>query len=110
MPRLCRLAAAVLLTLGVRATPAAEWSQFRGPGGLGVSSETDVPTEWSSTKNIVWRARLPGPGSSSPVTAGGRVFVTCYSGYAVDTAHPGKQEDLRRHILCLDRRSGKVLW
>jgi outer membrane protein assembly factor BamB len=88
----------------------ADWEQFRGPGGLGTSTETDLPVQWSARKNIVWRTRLPGPGTSSTVTAGNRVFLTCYSGYAVATDDPGKMEDLRRHVLCLHRKSGKVLW
>jgi outer membrane protein assembly factor BamB len=75
-----------------------------------MSPETNLPVEWSAQKNVVWKTRLPGPGTSSPVTAGDRVFLTCYTGYAQDTGAPGKQEDLRRHVLCLDRASGKVLW
>jgi outer membrane protein assembly factor BamB len=88
----------------------ADWRQFRGPGGLGVSGEKGLPIEWSSKKNIAWKVRLPGPGSSSPVTVGDRVFVTCYSGYGLDAKDPGDMEDLRRHLLCLDRSNGTVLW
>jgi outer membrane protein assembly factor BamB len=75
-----------------------------------VSTEKDLPVEWSSKKNIVWKTKLPGAGGSSPVVAGDRVFLTTYTGYALDVANPGKQEDLRRHVLCLDRKNGKVLW
>ena len=42
--------------------------------------------------------------------AGKRVFVTCYSGYGLDDKSPGQQEDLRRHLLCLDRATGTTLW
>jgi outer membrane protein assembly factor BamB len=28
----------------------------------------------------------------------------------MDTKQPGKQEDLRRHLVCLDRTGGKILW
>jgi outer membrane protein assembly factor BamB len=88
----------------------ADWSQFRGPGGLGTTSEKDLPVQWSPKKNIVWRTELPGPGASSPVTAGNRIFLTCYTGYGVDGAKPGKMEDLRRHVLCTDRANGKIVW
>jgi|GEM_PF-6684042 len=35
------------------------------------------------------------------------IFLTCYSGYALDEAKdPGKMDDLRRHVLCVKRRMG----
>jgi outer membrane protein assembly factor BamB len=54
----------------------AQWPQWRGPDGLGVSTETNLPLEWSPTKNIAWKTEIPGRGHSSPVVAGGLVFVT----------------------------------
>jgi outer membrane protein assembly factor BamB len=96
--------AAVALAIG------ADWRQFRGPGGLGVSPEKGLPIEWSAGQNIVWKTKLPGAGASSPVTVGNRVFVTAYSGYALDTKKPGNMEDLRRHLVCVDRHKGNVLW
>ena len=89
---------------------AGDWPGFRGPTGQGTSDERGLPTEWSADKNIVWKVKLPGAGASSPITLGQRVFVTCYSGFALDTKEPGKQEDLRRHVLCFDRAMGKLLW
>ncbi len=99
-----------LCALGACFAVAADWAQFRGPHGLGTSSEKNVPALWSSKKNIVWRTALPGPGTSSPVTVGKRIFLTCYSVYAVEQGKPGKMEDLKRHVLCLDRAGGKILW
>jgi outer membrane protein assembly factor BamB len=98
-----------LCSLGVSAL-AADWSEFRGPGGLGTSTETGLPVHWSSEKNVAWKTRLPGAGTSSPITVGNRVFVTCYSGYAVDPKAPGKMQDLRRHVVGVDRKDGSVLW
>ena len=69
-----------------------------------------MPTEWSAEKNIVWKVKLPGAGASCPVTEGKRVFVTCYSGYGMDVKNPSNMEDLRRHLLCLDRATGNTLW
>ncbi len=89
---------------------AADWTQFRGPDGLGVCREQlATPVVWSAHENIVWKANLPGPGASSPITLNDRVYVTCYSGYGVE-ASPGDQKNLRRHLVCLDRRTGKQLW
>lgn len=110
MRQLRQIVGLALLTAAVSGAGAADWRQFRGPGGLGVSEEKDLPVEWSADKNIVWKVKLPGAGASSPVTHGNRVFVTCYSGYAQDVKNPGAMDDLRRHLLCLDRATGKTLW
>ncbi len=86
-----------------------EWMQFRGPGGLGVSDDKDVPVKWSSTENIAWQVDLPGPGASSPIVVGDRVYLTCYSGYGLEPAK-GDQPGLRRHLLCFDRNTGQERW
>jgi outer membrane protein assembly factor BamB len=91
-------------------TWAADWRQFRGPGSQGISDEKGLPIEWSAEKNIVWKVKLPGAGASSPVVQGKRVFVTCYSGYGLDVKEPGNMDDLRRHVVCLDRATGNTLW
>ena len=78
----------------------ADWLRFRGPNGSGVSTDT-APTEWSPTKNLKWKVPLPGPGSSSPIVVGDRVFVTCYSGYGLSRSDPGDQKGLRRHLVCI---------
>jgi len=109
MQRLNSIARVLLLAAACTAT-GADWRQFRGPDGQGVSEEKGLPTEWSAQKNIVWKVTLPGAGASSPVVLGKRVFVTCYSGYGMEGKDLGKMEDLRRHLLCLDRATGKTLW
>jgi len=72
--------AALLLLLSVPATlPAAaveNWPQWRGPGGQGVSADTEVPTEWAPDKNVLWKAELPGTGMSSPIVWGDRIYLT----------------------------------
>jgi len=88
----------------------ADWPQYRGPMGNGISSEAKAPLEWNDTRNIKWKTALPGPGSSSPIVSGGCVFVTCYSGYGVGPEEPGKIENLKRHLLCLRLDDGKVVW
>ncbi|NLW51446.1 MAG: PQQ-binding-like beta-propeller repeat protein [Candidatus Brocadiaceae bacterium] len=87
-----------------------DWPRFRGPGGQGVSTAAGLPLKWSSTENVRWKTPLPGPGTSSPVVVGRRVFLTCYSGFGVPGLPTGTQEDLRLHVLCLDRDTGEILW
>jgi outer membrane protein assembly factor BamB len=88
---------------------AADWPQFRGPDGLGISDDKDVPTTWSASENVVWKTELPGAGTSSPIIVGQRIFVTCYSGFAVPGRERGEPEDLKLHVVCLNR-AGKILW
>jgi outer membrane protein assembly factor BamB len=89
---------------------AADWPSFRGPHSSGVSEEKGLPAQWSDTENLVWKTNLPGPGGSSPIVWADKVFVTCYSGYGLDRKQPGNQEDLSRHLVCVDRKNGNVLW
>jgi outer membrane protein assembly factor BamB len=54
---------------------AEDWPQFRGPTGQGQSMETGLPMDWGESRNVVWKVPV-GAGWSSPVVAGGRVWVT----------------------------------
>ncbi len=78
---------------------AANWPAWRGPNGDGVSVERELPTQWSSTKNVTWKTPLPGEGNSVPIVWDDRIFVTC----PIDG---GKI----RSLLCFDRNSGRKLW
>lgn len=86
------------------------WHQFRGPGGQGVSPSQGLPTSWSNPENLVWKVELPGPGGSSPIVFEDRIYVTCYSGYAVPGSSGGNLGTLQRHLLCLQRTDGALLW
>jgi outer membrane protein assembly factor BamB len=93
-------------------TTRADWPAFRGPHGIGVSGERDgapLPARLGDQANLIWKSKLPGPGASTPIIWGDRVFVTCYSGYGA-----GKDDtelaSLRRQLVCLDRKTGGVLW
>ena len=87
----------------------ADWMQFRGPGGLGSSGEKGLPVTWSSKENIVWRTEMPGPGTSCPIVVGKRVYITAYSGYGLIRGE-GEMDKLMRHVLCIDRDKGTILW
>lgn len=89
---------------------AGDWTRFRGPNGAGVADGAAPPTEWSDSKNLKWKVALPGPGVSSPIVVGDKVFVTCWSGYAAGEDTSNNPEDLRRHLVCVDRKTGSVLW
>lgn len=88
---------------------AADWPQFRGPGGQGAASESKLPTTWSETQNVIWKTELPGFGASSPIAIGNRLYVTCYSGYGTDALSSGSMEELTLHVVCLDD-DGNTVW
>ena len=98
-----------LTLLVVQSAAGDDWTQFRGPGGLGRSTAKGLPVSWSSTENIVWRTKLPGPGTSSPIVLGERVYLTCYAGYGL-VPNEGDMKNLRRLVVCLDRETGDLLW
>jgi outer membrane protein assembly factor BamB len=79
--------------------PAKQWPRFRGPGGLGISAFTNVPSAWDGAtgKNIRWKTAVPLPGQNSPIVWGDRVFL---SG-ATKT---------RRAVFCFDADTGELLW
>ncbi len=82
---------------------------FRGDW-TGRSEATNLPTTWSETAVWSGNRRLPGPGSSIPIVVNGRVYLTCYTGYAESIEEPGEMAGLVRYVLCPDRTSGKILW
>jgi outer membrane protein assembly factor BamB len=62
------------------AAHAADWPQWRGPHAAGVSEETRLPERWSASANVAWKVPVAGSGISTPVIAGGRVYVTSQVG------------------------------
>ena len=87
------------LIAGPRLGRAENWPCWRGPRGDGTSREQSAPIHWDGTSNFLWRTVLPGFGHASPIVWGDRVFTV--------TALTGTQE---RVLLCLDRKSGSILW
>ncbi|MGZ8898741.1 MAG: outer membrane protein assembly factor BamB family protein [Limisphaerales bacterium] len=77
---------------------AADWPQWRGPNFNGFTEEKGLPTEWTK-ESAAWTLDMPGPSASTPVVLGDKVFVS-----TVDLQNKSLQ------AMCLDRKTGKVLW
>jgi outer membrane protein assembly factor BamB len=82
MIRRFKLGVALALAL-CGSVSAADWPQWRGPLGTGITDERDLPERWSATENVAWKASLAGVGVSSPIVWGDRVFVTSQIGTGV---------------------------
>lgn len=105
----------------------ANWGQWRGADGSGISAETNLPMEWSATKNVKWKTEIPGKGHSSPIVWGNRVFLTTSiegpvipGAEAVRHVHKGQEylhpdsvgatNSYTMKLVCLDADTGKTLW
>ncbi len=78
---------------------AADWMQFRGPDGNGVSPDAQLPRTLDA-QSVVWTADLPGRGVSSPIVVRDRVLVTSTSG--------PRNAELR--VLCFALSDGHLIW
>jgi outer membrane protein assembly factor BamB len=78
---------------------AADWPRFRGPNGTGISTDKNIPIQWSPENDVLWKTRIPGIGNSSPIVWGNRVFLQSASA-------DGKE----RRLLCLNLADGGILW
>jgi outer membrane protein assembly factor BamB len=87
----------LVATLGGAVAAGGDWPQFRGPSGQGVSTEDGLPLQWSESTNVRWKTQVAGRGWSSPVIAGGRVWMT--------TAVDG--EDISLRVLAFDLETGR---
>lgn len=81
-----------------RSLQAADWPQFRGPGGQGHSEATNLPLTWSETENVTWKVPIAGLGWSSPSIQGSQIWLTT-------AIEDGKS----LHAIALDRETGKTL-
>jgi outer membrane protein assembly factor BamB len=90
------LLASLLSLLPFTIAHADNWPQWRGPTNDGISKETNLPAEWSDTKNVVWKLAMPGMGSSTPAIWDERIFLT-------------SEDDTDLVLLCIST-NGKELW
>src|SRR4026209_1108419 len=93
----------------VQAQSEAHWPQWRGPFFNGMA-RGDAPTVWSDTKNVKWKAQIPGRGFSTPVVWGDKIFLTTAIPNAVEQPRPAAAErrlssgppvEHRFEVLCL---------
>lgn len=116
-----RLLLTAALAIVSTSLSAAEWPEWRGPGGQGHAQATGLPASWSETNNVTWKTELPGRAWSSPVIEGKNIWLTT----AIETL--AKKEDADRRLkantgnqpltvlekvefraLCVDRDTGKL--
>jgi outer membrane protein assembly factor BamB len=74
------------------------WPEFRGPNGVGVAVEADLPAEFGEGKNVVWATPIHGWGHSSPVVWGDQVWVSTAT-----------EDGLKMSTVCVDAATGKVV-
>jgi len=94
-----KLTVLAILLLLAGLLPAENWPQFRGPTGQGISTETNLPLQWTSTENVLWKTPIPGQSWSSPIVWEDRVFLTTAADNGVSC-----------RVLCLERATGNILW
>src|SRR3954463_11663313 len=91
---------AILAVLSSSVFAGAEnWGQWRGPNFNGSTTEKKLPAKFSKTENIAWSVDLPGPSAATAIVWQDRVFVS-----STDKA------EQKLLAICIDRKSGKVLW
>jgi outer membrane protein assembly factor BamB len=117
-----RIAPLILVGIISSFASAAEWPEWRGPGGQGHASAKGLPTTWSETSGVAWKTAIVGRGWSSPVIDGKQIWLTT----AIET--PAKPEDAARRLkantgdqpltllekvelraVCVDRDSGRIV-
>ena len=77
-----------------------DWPWWRGPFRNGTSfADPALPTQWSDTENIAWKAPVPGRGHGSPTVVGKQVVLATAD-------HDAKIQ----WVLSFDRSTGKELW
>lgn len=108
--RLAKLDARTTTTTIAKNDAVSDWPQFRGPGSQGSSTATGLPTEWSDTKNLTWKTKLPGAGASSPISLGDKLYLTCYSGYGAGLEDAGSMDDLTLHLVCVNSKTGDIIF
>jgi len=75
MTRAVLLAVVTLITASPFAA-ADNWPSWRGPTYNGVAPGSGFPTEWSQSKNVLWKIELQGIGASTPAVWDDAIFLT----------------------------------
>src|SRR5260370_1097692 len=94
--RMARLRALLLLVLLPLGASSADWPQWLGPNRDGRSTEKVKP--WKGDLKVLWRVAV-GPGHSSPVVAGGKVYL-----------HTRVKDKEQEQLTAFDAQKGTELW
>jgi outer membrane protein assembly factor BamB len=97
------------------------WPQWRGPIQTGEAPQANPPVEWSGTENVVWKAKIPGRGHSTPIIWGEHVFLTAAIPVGEKlppkfSGRPGEHDNLpvesryQFAVLDIHRQTGKITW
>lgn len=78
---------------------AGDWPHWRGPEFNGSAKSMSLPAEFGKDKHVQWALDLPGAAGATPIILGDRIFVS-----TVD------EKNQKLLAICVDRKSGKVLW
>ncbi len=105
-----RFTIATGLLAALAATQAdASWSAWRGADGTGVAAGSP-PTTWGEDQNIKWKVDLPGLGISTPVSWGGRLYMTTAVQGAEEDGAKSASNSYEFRVLCIDRADGGIVW
>ena len=92
---------AISLSLSAQAD---NWPQWRGPDATSVAKPGEYPTSFSNEKNVAWKVKLPGVGSSTPAVWGDKIIVTSgIEGEDGVTAYSWKGEQIWQKTLGKER-------
>lgn len=95
---------------------AENWPGFRGPTGMGLSQEKDLPLTWNGAdgSNVLWKVPLPATvvegkadhNQSSPIVWQDRIFVTT----AFWPKDRKSEEQPEQRLTCYQLSNGEQLW
>lgn len=116
----------VLALVGSDSLVAQDFTQFRGAGGRGIATESNLPADWTLEKNLKWNSKVDGAGWSQPVVWKDNVYLT--TAVSVKDLKPknfaggvrlpqsmgmgGKKPDFEVtwRVVCLDLKTGREKW
>ncbi len=76
-----------------------DWPWWRGPNRNGTAAGPVPPTEWGESRNILWKAPIPGRGHASPTVVNGRVYLAT-----------AREADQVQSVVAFDLETGRQLW
>ena len=88
----------VALSIFAQSAEAGNWPQWRGPQGVSISRDNDLPLFWDERRSVLWKCELPRWGASTPAVWNDAVFVT------------SQTAEGRLLLLRIDGDAGQIVW